>query len=164
MTQQKFFSRRAKRPSSAKRDNISLVTTGLDPVVHAEVQLRKPFGHSKWASPPHGLPDHRRTKRRRSSKAMSGNDEGKKPRKKKGSGTPTDAWSHETAPAGTAARFAKARSPVGVPPRLLPWGFRPVRLNFRPGFLGRDRYEVLAKWALPTPVCPSPVMHLTRRP
>src|ERR1700722_4671630 len=34
-----------------------LVTTGLDPVVHAEMQLRKPFGNSKRASPPHGLPD-----------------------------------------------------------------------------------------------------------
>src|ERR1700691_582177 len=76
--------------------------------------------------------------------------------KKKGSGTSTDAWSHDAVQRHGCASCG-TRSPVGVPPRLLPWGFRPVRLNFKPGFLGRDRYDVFAKWALPTPTCPSPV-------
>jgi hypothetical protein len=38
----------AERPSFAKRHNISLVTTGLDPVVHAELQRRKPSGLNQF--------------------------------------------------------------------------------------------------------------------
>jgi hypothetical protein len=49
-----------------------------------------------------------------------------------------------------------ARSPLGVPPRLLPEGRRSPRLSFRPGFLGRGfpgRYPVSpvpVQWQHPT--------------
>ena len=49
-----------------------------------------------------------------------------------------------------------ARSPLGVPPRLLPEGLRSPRLSFRPGFLGRGfpgRYPVSpvpVQWQHPT--------------
>jgi hypothetical protein len=35
---------------------LPFVTTGLDPVVHAEMQFLKPFGESAQATLPHGLP------------------------------------------------------------------------------------------------------------
>src|SRR5271154_1312873 len=107
----------------------------------------------------------------------SGNDEVRKNETNKGSGTPTDAVSH--VPHASGARVAprrkrlapphrcRARSPVGVPPRLLPEGLSSQRLSFRPGFLGRggalgpkcppqpgggDLAQF--KRALPAPACP----------
>ena len=40
-----------------KRTGLSIVTTGLDPVVHADVQRIKRRGESRQANAPHGLPD-----------------------------------------------------------------------------------------------------------
>ena len=45
------------RASVVKQRCIFLVTTGLDPVVYAEVRRRRPSGTSEPASSPHGLPD-----------------------------------------------------------------------------------------------------------
>jgi hypothetical protein len=45
----------------------------------------------------------------------------------------------------------------------LPSGVETPLSSFRPCFLGRGRHDYFAKWALPTPACPSPVMHLTDR-
>jgi len=76
---------------------------------------------------------------------------------KKGSGTPTNAG-HQ--PPHLAMRHApyRARSSVGVPPRLSPKGIIPSqRFSFRPGFLGRGlngRY----------PPSPVPVQGCTSRP
>src|SRR5277367_2860952 len=39
----------------------------------------------------------------------------------------------------------------------LPSGVETPLSSFRPGFLGRGRHDYFAKWALPTPTCPSPV-------
>ena len=57
-------------------------------------------------------------------------------RTKKEGGTPTDAVSIPPRHTG-AARSSGTRSPVGVPPRLLPLGLSARGRNFRPGFLGR---------------------------
>ena len=42
-----------------------LVTTGLDPVVHAEVRIERPLDKSEWAFRPHGLPGDLASRRRR---------------------------------------------------------------------------------------------------
>ena len=117
--------------------------------------------------------------------------------KEKGSGTPTDVFSqppHLAMRRAPLSRFPPplagegregARSPIGVPPRLLPSGLSALGRSSRPGFLGRGRTfdpvsslqpgsEDLAffvqsgKWkpvfrkdrpntrALPAPACPSP--------
>ena len=68
-----------------------------------------------------------------------------------------------------AHKICYTRSPIGVPPRLLPSGLSALGRNFRPGFLGRGRTfdpvrslqpgsegpRALAR-ALPAPACPSP--------
>jgi hypothetical protein len=51
------FSRRAFAPEFCKSHFIFLVTTGLDPVVHAEARLLEPVESPEYSSPPHGLPD-----------------------------------------------------------------------------------------------------------
>ena len=77
-------------------------------------------------------------------------------RRKKGSGTPTDAYptvrilrmrqrAHRSTLACRRSTAALAGD-VGTSPS-----------SFRPGFLGRGRYIYSARWALPTPACPSPV-------
>ena len=85
-----------------------------------------------------------------------------------GSGTPAGVCVHP--PRLRAARVLRTRSPVGVPPRLLPSGLSPLSLSSRPGFLGRggsaSSYQArpnrgakdsrAAKRALPAPACPSP--------
>jgi hypothetical protein len=79
----------------------------------------------------------------------------------KGSGTPTDAyptvrifWMRQRALRST---LACRRSTAALPGDV---GTSPS--SFRPGFLGRGRYIYSARWALPTPACPSPVR--TARP
>ncbi len=75
--------------------------------------------------------------------------------RKQGSGTPRDAYP-TSAPCGVRRAQSAARSPLGVPPRLLPEGRRSPRLSFRPGFLGRGfpgRYPVSpvpVQWQHPT--------------
>jgi hypothetical protein len=87
-------SRGAVAPEFCKRHFIFLVTTGLDPVVYAEVQLRKPTGKPNYPC------------RRMDCRIKSGNDEGKKRKKK-------EAERRQT---------LFSSSPVGVPPRLSPKG------------------------------------------
>src|SRR5580698_6757555 len=57
--------------------------------------------------------------------------------KKKGSGTPTDVYLNLRISRCGAHR--RVRSPIGVPPRLLPSGLSALGRNSRPGFLGRGR-------------------------
>jgi hypothetical protein len=75
---------------------------------------------------------------------------------KREGGTPTNAGT--TAASCDAARALRARSSVGVPPRLSPKGIIPSRrLSFRPGFLGRGLYGRY-------PPSPVPVQGCTSRP
>src|SRR3984885_9768021 len=76
--------------------------------------------------------------------------------RKKGSGTPTDAYpTVRTLRARQRAQrstLACRRSTAALPGDV---GTSPS--SFRPGFLGRGRHDYFARWALPIPTCPSPV-------
>jgi hypothetical protein len=47
------FARELSKPQC--QTALPFVTTGLDPVVHAEMQLQRPSGNSEMAPSPHGL-------------------------------------------------------------------------------------------------------------
>jgi hypothetical protein len=83
-------------------------------------------------------------------------EERKKASKKRGSGTPTDAYPFlrilRMRQRALRSTLACRRSTAALPGDV---GTSPS--SFRPGFLGRGRYDYFAKWALPTPTCPSPV-------
>ena len=68
----------------------------------------------------------------------------RKDENEKGSGTPTDAHPACRA-AGTAARSAGARTPIGVPPRFFPWDYSSPGCSSRPCFLGRGGAPILSR-------------------
>src|SRR5579862_201079 len=115
-----------------------------------------------------GKDERRKKKEKRKKKKEKRKKKKEKRKKKKGSGTPKDADPYPPCPhlyppplagggqrRGHGSRLA-ARSPLGVPPRLLPEGRQSPRLSFRPGFLGRGfngRYPlspVPVQWQHPT--------------
>ena len=115
------------RASDVKQRTFTLVTTGLDPVVHADMRLQSRAEHLN------------ELRRRMDCRVKPGKDA----RKKKGSGTPANALSSVPHRTGAVAprkdRLApplrsRARSPAGVPPRLLPrgvWSLGAIRARLR---------------------------------
>jgi hypothetical protein len=101
----------------------SLVTTGLDPVVHADVTQANAGGSIRKRS--FGM----------DCRIKSGNDE-RKERKSKAKRRQTQ-WGLCRA-AGPGRAPIGVRTSVGVPPRFSPQGvFHRKELSLRPGFLGR---------------------------
>jgi len=121
-----------------KRDaNLRLVTTGLDPVVHAEVQLLRVFRSLSVVFPSAWIAG--------SSPAMT---------IRTGSGTPRDASSTSRTHTGRGAPSEHPRpagmhgggSPLGVPPRLSPRGLSSPKARLEPGFLGGGKACDPEKW------------------
>src|SRR5690242_9521500 len=102
-----------------------LVTTGLDPVVHA-VATRPERRWERCASVASAW----------IAGSKSGNDEGKN--EKIGSRMPTDAMRILPGLRARPRLSAERRTSIGVPPRFSPQGvFHRKGLSLRPGFLGR---------------------------
>jgi hypothetical protein len=133
-----------------------LVTTGLDPVVHAEVRLRKAYRQVRSSFPSAWIAG--------SSPAMTKEKETKK---KKGSGTPTDVYvqpphlAMRRAPAGalayrrsTTALAVRAFGPWAQLQARLPGTWQDVR-SCKLAPTGEQRPRALTR-ALPAPACPSP--------
>ena len=154
-SQPKTFPRRVPRPSFAYGTNCSPDEAKRNPGTALQLECCSP----DYAALHPGYDDYR----------------------KKRSGTPTDVCSQPphlamrraplslSPPPLAGEGWEGARSPIGVPPRLLPSGLSPRRLSSRPGFLGRGRTfdpvrlaptgeqrPCALPRALPAPACPSP--------
>src|SRR6516162_6206836 len=132
--------------SHYSRHSLWLVTTGLDPVVHADSSLTNAGGSAAPAQLPHGLPGLR--------PAMTKGNE----RKRFGGETPTDAMSILPWLTATAAPASGRRTSIGVPPRFSSQGvFHRKGLSTRLSLPGTWRPVWLSvERALPAPTCPSP--------